>query len=51
MSDAFDFSGSKLDMFGIDVKDVRDKAFSVGEKSLAAINKASAVNVGVALAT
>ena len=48
--DAFDFSGSKLDMFGIDVKDVRDKAFSVGEKSLAAINKASAVNVGVALA-
>ena len=48
--DGLDISGSNLNVFNMNAKNIRDKAFSVGEKSFASIDNASYDKVATGIA-
>ena len=48
--DGLDISGSNLNVINMKAEDIKDKAFSVGEKSYAAINDAEYENIATGIA-
>jgi len=49
--DAIDFSGSNMQIQGIKIHDVKDKAISVGEKSFIRVYDGEFTNIGVGIAS
>jgi hypothetical protein len=49
--DAIDFSGSKVDMENIKIREVKDKAISVGEQSFIRVFNGEFMNIGVGIAS
>ena len=49
--DAIDFSGSKVDIENIRIRDVKDKAISAGEQSFIRISEGVFFNIGVGVAS
>lgn len=49
--DAFDFSGSELSVSNININNIKDKAFSVGENSIVELKNSNLSNVGVGIAS